>query len=418
MSKHIAIKEGDRARNFGPTQKLKTKLQGDTEAYCYWVPEEEVQTGAVHASENRTYTPDEIDKYGIDSVTVNVVFTGTTADGQGWSVYLDSETGMPVLEYDEEELKLTIVNDDVVLKELDSGDILATIDDAMLEDIGLDSTEEISVSLDEMGELNVSGTDLNGVDALVSLDLETLEPETYDCPASIEIVLPPNKTSFNNGREIDTTGMYVYAYDENGNVWRGPDKYRSGHIPNQELIISPTLADKSLVVPGSYDGNGIHAQSISTSKLIRFKDRDGNVSVEGYICPITEEYGVFTSTPKTFAVTTYDGFNYAACVSGGASEFNLARKTDSPESYIDGWQYGGGASAIAGDNVFRYVSWEDFFTFTESSVSPVNTNVDDLEKSDEHQVVNVQWTSPCGLTAMGTEYNITVTEGSHHSGKF
>ena len=63
-------------------------------------------------------------------------------------------------------------------------------------------------------------------------------------PTEIRVTTPPNKTSYTDGEAIDYSGMIVKAYDEDGNLWTSPE-YPNGVVPNDELIISESIANKN-----------------------------------------------------------------------------------------------------------------------------------------------------------------------------
>lgn len=99
--------------------------------------------------------------------------------------------------------------------------------------------------LDWEDGLDITGLNIDGLDSLAWLDAD-LNVHIDDLPTSIQVVFPPNKTKYLNGQAINIAGMYVYAYDAEGNVWRGTgkidDKYRNGRVPNEELKINPQIA--------------------------------------------------------------------------------------------------------------------------------------------------------------------------------
>ena len=59
-------------------------------------------------------------------------------------------------------------------------------------------------------------------------------------PASIKVTTNPDKTLYDSGEDIDTTGMVVTAYDVNGNVWTSSD-YPDGTVPLSEITLDPTV---------------------------------------------------------------------------------------------------------------------------------------------------------------------------------
>ena len=109
----------------------------------------------------------------------------------------------------------------------------------------IDGLEDLDIDPGILTDLNFTGLDADGLPSLVNIDTD-FKVYVDDLPASIAVVFPPNKTSYTQGQVIDITGLYVYAYKADGTVWRGSerigDRYRSGRVPNDELIIEPKIA--------------------------------------------------------------------------------------------------------------------------------------------------------------------------------
>ena len=86
MSKDIAIKEGDYAKQFGGVKKIRINNVGG--GTSYWVPEDETVLGTKHITENGTYkASEEVDEhqqnrgwYGYGEVTVSGIGTASGID--------------------------------------------------------------------------------------------------------------------------------------------------------------------------------------------------------------------------------------------------------------------------------------------------------------------------------------------------
>jgi hypothetical protein len=64
----------------------------------------------------------------------------------------------------------------------------------------------------------------------------------YPClPSKIEVVIPPAKTEYISGENIDFTGIVVRALNPDGSVWETPT-YSGGVIPFNELVFPQNLA--------------------------------------------------------------------------------------------------------------------------------------------------------------------------------
>lgn len=93
MSKNISIQEGGLAKQI-TADKLKTNLVGG--GSCLWVPEESINLGTKHISENGTFRANDDGYLGYSEVTVSGVGTATGRDpttGEEKRVSVDPETG-------------------------------------------------------------------------------------------------------------------------------------------------------------------------------------------------------------------------------------------------------------------------------------------------------------------------------------
>ena len=170
------------------------------------------------------------------------------------------DEGLPVIEFTDPDTGETIdwpivlpegvdpedwPNMDITAELDDDGNPIISFDDIELEVGSLDIDDLTDgYDLDWMCDL-----DITGLDSIAYLDDE-LKVHVDDLPTSIGVVFPPNKTTYSQGQVIDITGLYVYAYDGDGNVWRGTgkpgDPYRSGRVPNNELTIEPKVAREDI----------------------------------------------------------------------------------------------------------------------------------------------------------------------------
>lgn len=99
MSKNIVIQEGGIGKQL-TVDKLKTNLVGG--GSCFWVPEDSINLGTKHISENGTFQASDDGYLGYSEVTVSGVgsVTGKDPDGSGddATATIDPETGDIVLE--------------------------------------------------------------------------------------------------------------------------------------------------------------------------------------------------------------------------------------------------------------------------------------------------------------------------------
>lgn len=192
MSKNIIIQEGGTDYQFTATKLKTNKVGGGT---CLWVPEDEVNLKTKRITTNGKHIASDDGAYGFKSVNVNV------KGGSGSA----NSSGAPVTTYD---------SDGYV--ENAPGGIGSAV-------VGTDS---------QTGEWITVGVDSNG--NLVSTPI----------PASIVIITPPTKTSYNEGETIDFSGIVVGLKTNSGNTFTN-SRYPNGHIPTQELIFPVTIADIS-----------------------------------------------------------------------------------------------------------------------------------------------------------------------------
>lgn len=80
----------------------------------------------------------------------------------------------------------------------------------------------------------------NGIFAFACRPHPTYMPTSgcHQCPpVSIQITVPPDKLIYQDGEDIDLTGIVVRAFKANGNLWGG---FPHGIIPIDQLTYEPT----------------------------------------------------------------------------------------------------------------------------------------------------------------------------------
>lgn len=92
------------------------------------------------------------------------------------------------------------------------------------------------------------------------------ESEWGNLPDEIKIIVPPHKTTYDDGENIDVTGMVVQAR-KNGEVWEN-DEYVGGIIPLNEIELSNNVAEL-------YERNGYERNGYTHVKFRRDKVPDG-----------------------------------------------------------------------------------------------------------------------------------------------
>ena len=174
---------------------------------------------------------------------------------------VDPDTGLPELIYEDP----------------DTGELVVwSLDDLDWEDF----IDNLDIDPADLLNLDLTGP-LDGLNLDVWVN-DNFEIQMEDMPASINVVFPPNKTEYSVGQVISIAGMYVYAYDAEGHVWRGSgktgDRYRTGRIPNEELMIDPKVAPSrddpieafgGMVSSGGDDPNNTQGAEVNTIKFSR-----------------------------------------------------------------------------------------------------------------------------------------------------
>lgn len=429
MSRDITISEGGVSRGFGGTRKLKTALQGEGADSCYWVPEIETRVNPVFITENGIHEAAEAGEYGFSVAHVNIPEKHTDLDGNEWDITID-EDGIPHIEIDD--IEITI--DDEI------GEVEINIDDQEIEidpeEFELDPDEDIDVSIDvDDLEVDIVGTDLDGEDVIVDLDLETGEWDTEECPAFIKVVFPPNKTEYVDGDSINLTGLYVFAYNADGSVFRG-GKYRDGRVPNSELSLSDTTANydeskeratySSDLVPESFSGGGYTNKYSSTS--------GGYIYNAEYTCTADASFIGYNKVDTLFVSK-----EHRASVT---SDMSLkVTYPDKPErDYTSTWQ-----TAYTCNQSYTYNGLTAYYAVatalgSTSGVSganpPTSYSMGAIawtilygdkaggEGEPQEQTISIGWDGPCGPIPTEATFDISVLpsgsqdSGSHYSGKF
>lgn len=130
--------------------------------------------------------------------------------------------------------------------------------------------------------------DICTIDSLISIDND-FNINMDDLPTSIEVIFPPNKTEYLSGQVISKDGLYVYAYKADGSIWRGSerigDKYVSGRVPNDELILDPKVAsyDDCDVQNGHISDTDLYVGGLRAGGPFNFSMRNG--TVQDYFTP-------------------------------------------------------------------------------------------------------------------------------------
>ncbi len=281
--------------------------------------------------------------------------------------------------------------------------------------------EEVTVDI----EGDVVGIDPDdGNEYYIYQDEETGQLIEDVLPSSIVITIQPTKKDYYSGEVIDTTGMVVKAYKEDGSLWEG-DGYPGGVIPTSELTIEPTVASGE----GSGEESDIYVIDTPTGKIRAIKIYTGD---------ITQRLGAWgTFVYSNFSLGTYDlqGQYSGASIHPGSTPnvtpiyMYLTMYNASlyeyfcepfeimyhiyPEYTIYGYV---GRNYTKGWHKFDFVNFENY-----NSVIPHST-VDPLSVADDHFVkegsmtVTVKWHRPKHSKELTDTFDVDVSAGQSSSG--
>lgn len=258
MNENVSIKEGNITRKFAPIDKSKVDNTDGTSSI--WVPEDDLKTGVLYASENGIYIASEDGYDAYSEVVIRVekrIDDGDLIDESGidWEdIDFDGDIG----NFDE------LDNWDVDTLEEFSDD-LEGFDDLFNDEDKWDEEKEKPITEDEMGDFD--GDSISGIDPEtgneigVSLDEDGFLDEEL-LPSSIKIIVTPQKLSYKNFETINYAGISVCAYKADGSIWEDED-HSGGIIPFNELVFPVKRADYSkisekTIIHPDYEDSGTH----------------------------------------------------------------------------------------------------------------------------------------------------------------
>lgn len=401
MSKNIAISEGENARVFGNAKKLKTQLQGEDAGSCFWVPENETQANPVYIMENGLHTAAEAGEYGFSVAHVNVPTTVTDLNGNDWKMSID-EIGIPHIEISDIDIgDIDISIDDVTGEmEITIGDEEFSIDP---EDFDFNPDADIDISLDpDNMNVDLVGTDLDGIDSLVEVDPATGDFEKESCPKSIYILSRPVSLVYTEGEPLNFAGLAIAALDADGMDWPDPEHFTP--ITFSEISTPTTKASTEGATGEFATINGdIPVYSVSTGYFT-----GGSVYIFGRLCYWYLEIWAGSSGP----------------VSGGSIYVN--KDSNGNYSYNSSVPNTGIRAVARYADTGGFAAWNppgvvESIPAPESSKPIADEDINSVEATEYTVPVTVQWISPCYETLEAT-FDITVypnkDSGSHHGGKF
>lgn len=257
---------------------------------------------------------------------------------------------------------------------------------------------------------SVTGTDDDGDEATATVDPDTGEIEITKIPSSIRVTTLPSKTIYVDGETIIYTGIVVHAYTANGQDM--------GAVPFNELVFPVNEAD---VVGNPWtDGGGLNSMMLyyTAHYAVDWRGNEYVVYVHTPAVGHDDDYPDQPATfggsgPATLLVTRYNGYNYAALVTGDGScrvDMFAYRPDTDGDGKNYGWSLTGSTSARAYKGRFSGAAWEEYLTeIPESTVNPTGIDPSNLHAT---QTLPVQWSRTGDGAVLETSFNISVTTGS------
>ena len=415
MNENVSIKEGNITRKFAPIDKVKVDNTDGTQSI--WVPEDDLKTGVLYASDNGIYIASEDGYDAYSEVVIRVekrIDDGDLID-ESDTDWKDIDFDGDIGDFDE------LDNWDVDTLEEFSDD-LEGFDDLFNDEDKWDEEKEKPITEDEMGDFD--GDSLYGIDPEtgnemeVSLDEDGFLDEEY-IPWSIEITRLPDRTEFYDGHRIVFTGIEVSALTTNAD---GGDTYTP--IPYNELIFPVRIADYD-----SASANNIDFPDYKDSGTVTINDNSQMPTISNIIAEKTgyeglnaDEIAEQISESRYMAIcieiakrspgvpwrgwSPYSVYYFLSIPQGERVELGRNYLCDSYRTY--GVADADGpmkitASAFIEGNVSHKLCEGVVETSYSTQYYTVNARVDE----NRTQTVPVQWISPDG-SALEDSYTITV----------
>lgn len=367
MAKNITIAEGSQAKNFNTVHKLRTNLIGG--GTQYWVPEDEAgayaNMGQKSITANGTYRASDDSKDGYSQVIVNVP---------------------------PKEAHLTT-------KSITENGIYRGIDD------GVDGFSQVNVNVAGVGEATVTLDEPIGGDGnehFITTNPSTGKPVDVVLPSSIKIITPASKLRYNDGENIDITGIVVQAYKKDGTVWEDAT-HSGGYIPISELSFEPTKAhaESESGIYSDDDGNVI-AEMVFLPEAISSWGYSFNATYEGYYGTING-YGIKRlalyrrdGDIHRMLVTEYNNRLYYTSVERTALG-DLRIFDDMPNDYVAGGYIDNGWGAT-----------HDYYTVNTNFIKSTSNPVGVGEMKSVGQKITIKWNRPRDNQTLRVTYGVTV----------
>lgn len=135
---------------------------------------------------------------------------------------------------------------------------------------------------------HIGGVDLEGGDDyIIEKDPQSGDVNVKKVPSEIRINTPPSWLVYNDGENIDFTGLRVDLYDGNGNIFED-ETYPNGRIPFNELILDERTADIEKAPSG-------YTSDLDTAPVLQPIKYGTSLDYEGYNYGPNEYYDRVTA---------------------------------------------------------------------------------------------------------------------------
>lgn len=371
MAKSITIAEGTQAKNFNNVNKLRTNLIGG--GTQYWVPEDEAgayaNMGQKTITANGTYRASDDSKDGYSQVTVNV----------------------PPKEAH------------LITKSITENGIYRGIDD------GVDGFSQVNVNVAGVGEATVTLDEPIGGDGnehFITTNPSTGSPIDVVLPSSIKIITPASKLRYNDGENIDITGIVVQAYKKDGTVWEDAT-HTGGYIPISELIFEPKKAhaESESGIYSDDDGDVI-AEMVFLPEEISSWGYSFHSTYEGSYGTITSRTGTHTITRLALYARETDAHRMLVTEYNNRLYYTSVERTglgslrifdDTPNDYVGGGYVDNGWGATA-----------EYYTVNTGFIKSTSNPVGVGEMKSVGQKITIKWNRPRDNQALMVNYGVTV----------
>ena len=228
--------------------------------------------------------------------------------------------------------------------------------------------------------------------------------EILTMPAVIAIVQNPTKMEYEDGEDIDLTGMILKGFYKNGDAWEGNAEYPGGVIALSELTVEPSVA--SFSDPNLHEKNGVTALKIicddplHSTNPMPYNGYKNHTAFGDYISSNQVHFYHFYyfATPATVYLTRYNGRIYG--ITDVSTREYISVYQDGRQVY--GWVYGWGASypfttgTVFNDSVDETASVMRLIkdSIPVSETNPFGVNFANPTKIERVQDITITWERP------------------------